>query len=49
MNHNECLKFKYLLDGRVGYYNIESLYIFGDTIGLGSYSEVLIDLKHRLF
>lgn len=49
MNHNDCLKFKYLLDGKVCYNNIELLYNFGDIIGLGSYSEVFINLKLRFF
>lgn len=42
MNHEDCLKFKKSLDGRIGYSKIESLYKFLDTVGLGSYSEVYI-------
>ncbi|CAK61863.1 unnamed protein product (macronuclear) [Paramecium tetraurelia] len=49
MNHEDCLKFKKSLDGRIGYSKIESLYKFLGTVGLGSYSEVLKLLKTRYF
>ncbi|CAD8094594.1 unnamed protein product [Paramecium primaurelia] len=42
MNHEDCLKFKKSLDGRIGYSRIESLYKFQGTVGLGSYSEVFL-------
>lgn len=49
MNHEDCLKFKKCIDGRIGYNKIESLYKFLGTVGLGSYSEVLTYLKTRYF
>ncbi|CAD8196241.1 unnamed protein product [Paramecium octaurelia] len=42
MNHEDCLKFKKSVDGRIGYGKIESFYKFLGTVGLGSYSEVFL-------
>ena len=48
MNHEDCLKFKSNIDGRIGYSKIDSLYKIDDTVGLGSYSEVLTYLKQGI-
>lgn len=40
MNHENCLKLKNSLDGKIGYHKMDSLYKLLDTVGLGSYSEV---------
>ncbi|CAD8123354.1 unnamed protein product [Paramecium sonneborni] len=42
MNNENCLNLKSMVDGKIGYRKIESLYKILDTVGLGSYSEVLL-------